>query len=207
MKEEAIGTSSFNKCVHPQISGVLAGFLLLAGHAGEGELDSGSVRPGSGRWWGSSQAAEVSYPTMAYCGPLIYAVDRHQATLSNWLLLRRVPKQGTYAGGDCPAPATYGRKATLFDMGVPWRRLSNLRLWRPFSGSSAAAHVVHAPSGMFPGGEDDGRLWKLCIGGDLGLDCVSSFIFRVLCAYVQDWFQLLYSLLVLVVKQSVTALN
>jgi hypothetical protein len=43
MKEEAIGTSSFNKCVHPQISGVLAGFLLLAGHGGEEELDSGSV--------------------------------------------------------------------------------------------------------------------------------------------------------------------
>ncbi|KAK1649552.1 hypothetical protein QYE76_067357 [Lolium multiflorum] len=122
MKEEAIGTSSFNTCFHPQISGVLAGFLLLAGHGGEGELDSGSVQAGSGRWWGSSQAAEVSYPTMACYRPLIYAMDWHQATLSKWLLLRRVPKQGTYAGGDCPAPATYGRKTTLFDMGVPWRR-------------------------------------------------------------------------------------
>jgi hypothetical protein len=58
---------------------------------------------------------------------------------------------------------------------------------------------------LFPGGEEDGRRWSLCNGGDQGLDCVLFQIFRVLCAYFWDWIVISFSSGVLSVIWSVCA--
>lgn len=201
--EEVGCTGSINKCGHVHSGELGVELLRLAGLGGEGEEELGSMWGRRGRWRGNIEAADVSSTTVVL-GPSIYAEDRHRPAPSKWRLPRRINQQRTYAGNLCLAPAPYGRMATIFDFRMPWRRLFNLRLGRPFLDSSAAPIVLFSPSGMFPGGEEDGCSWNLFYGDDQGPDCFSPSFCRVSCANIQDWivFSILFT--VLYVTWSVT---
>jgi hypothetical protein len=176
---------------------VAVGSLLLACRGGEEEEVSTLLRRGSGRLE-IFEAAKME-SSLAICRPCFPAVDERHGLTPAWRLLRRAFKQGTVAGGsDRLASAIYGRAATLF---------VNLRARRHFFGFTATSGVVYTPSGMFPGGVEDGRYWSSCVGGDQGPNCVPLYFPRVLCAYCQGVLAFSLSLRVLDVKLVVTALD
>lgn len=76
---------------------------------------------------------------------------------------------------------------------------------RPFCDFLLALHVFLSPSGMLPGGEDDGRRRSRSSGGEHGPDRFSCYLFRVLGAYFKDCAVIFTSFRILFVKCLVTA--
>jgi hypothetical protein len=78
-----------------------------------------------------------------------------------------------------PAPASVGRRATIFD--------DNLLIWRPFFDFGMASIISLMPSGLFPAA----RLHAAVFGIDASAvteDLIAFFmyLFRVLRAFLQD---------------------
>jgi hypothetical protein len=70
-------------------------------------------------------------------------------------------------------PSTQQAGRRLLPAPILRRFQLNLHGGRPSFNFMAALLVSLFPSGLFPGGEEDGRRWSLCIGGDQGLDCIA----------------------------------
>jgi hypothetical protein len=192
----AFGISSFSSLNKACCLGEFHLLYLLpssspAGRGGEGRgRDAGDLGLGTHQGRRLS-AASASSAIVVRWRPLISAVNRRA---------RRFPQQGTQAGYMRPAPASVGRRATIFD--------DNLLIWRPFFDFEMASIASLTPSGLFPGGEVAcGRLWNRRIGGDRGPDRVFLYLFRVLRAFLQDHVIISFFFWVPVVIRSVTAMN